>query len=121
MGDPIRLSRNAMPGPWKLARVIAGAKESTSTGDDIFSAAGIERPSATASTEGGIFSGLPKWMRDGVKNAPKEPGPAPDLTDEVVQAAARAESKRLQVGRTRKSTFLTPMDAGNARKTLLGG
>lgn len=45
----------------------------------------------------------------------KPPPPAPDLTDEVIRAAQRAEELRLGTGRTRQSTFRT------AAKTLLGG
>lgn len=34
------------------------------------------------------------------------PGAAPDLTDDVIRAAAEAEAKRIGLGRTRKNSFL---------------
>lgn len=62
---------------------------------------------------GGFGKAIDPWARNNIwgtkdwsPKAPKPPGPAPDLTDQVVRAAAEAEAKRLQVGRTRKSTFL---------------
>lgn len=65
-----------------------------------------------------LLGGLPKL--------PAAPGPAPDLTDEVVQAAARSERMKTRIGQNRRSTFLTgAMGDSSApnlgRKSLLGG
>lgn len=58
----------------------------------------------------GLYDSEPKKPK-----APKRPGPAPDLTDEVIWAAQRAEMLRQRTGRTRQSTFLTQPTS------LLGG
>lgn len=53
---------------------------------------------------------------------PKPPPAAPDLTDEVIRAAAEAEARRLQTGRTRRSTFLGSLGPSSpTRGSLLGG
>lgn len=51
------------------------------------------------------------------------PPPAPDLTDDLVRQARRAELARLMAGRGRKSTFLGSQTADSPAlgKTSLGG
>lgn len=46
---------------------------------------------------------------------------APDLTDKLIQEAARSEEDWAKAKRGRKSTFLTGDSVGASSKTLLGG
>lgn len=59
-------------------------------------------------------AGMKKQMEPFETLLTQRPPPAPDLTDEVVQAARRAELRRHQVGQTRKSTFLTGPAGSNS-------
>ena len=60
------------------------------------------------------------------KLAAGKPAAAPDLTDETLTAARKAEAQRLKLGQGRASTFLTGPSGVTAaptlrKKTLLGG
>lgn len=81
-------------------------------------------PAASAAAPGSAAKPPPwlAWWAPGSESVDKKLA-APDLTDEVVQAAARAEHQRSLVGFNRRSTFLAPSGSASTsgRKTLLGG
>lgn len=87
--------------------IIGSAFGPVGTAAGAYAGSQFDTRGGTASTKIGLGATQAKQIGIGGGGMPDTPPPAPDLTDQMVRAAQRAEAMKLRTGRTRASTFKT--------------